>query len=219
MVKLGFKEWLMVIALGCLLILAITAARSCLPDVDNSGLEALRAEYGAFKERTAEKSAELSAVIKEKEEEITGIKEEIIEIQRTSAGLELEIREKDTELTDLEQEFSQLEDKDDKILNLKTQVGKLKDKVKLSQDNTAAAKKEAFKWKTAYDKQVEITDSLKESINAQIALTESCERLNGELIKSNAIKDKRIARAEKRNTAMAIVGGLGIGAGIVGILK
>lgn len=218
MVKLGLKQWLIIIIAAALLIVIVMTARNYLPAVDDSGYEALRAEYSAFKERTAKESEELNTVIEEKEAKIIKIKEEIIEIQRVEVALEQEIREKDTELTALEHEFSLLEDKDEKIFNLETQVGTLKESLALSKDNTIAAKQEASKWKLSYDKQVEITNGLKEDIKAQIALRESCERLNEQLIKSNVIKDKRLAKAEKRNTIMAVVGGIGMGAGIVGIL-
>lgn len=219
MVKLDLKQWMMVVALFALLVIVFISARNCQPAIDSSAYEALRAEYSAFKERTAEKSTEIKADIEEKEAEITKIKEEIIEIQRVSVGLEREIREKDTEFTVLEQEFSLIEDKDAKISNLQNQVVKLKSSLALSKDNTTAVKKEAIKWKVAYEKQVEINESLKKQINAQIALRESCERLNGELVKSNAIKDKQLVKAKNMNTVMAIASGLGIGAGIIGILN
>lgn len=148
----------------------------------------------------------------EKNEEIAELRGEIDSLNTKISSNETKLKVKDRLIDDLETEFFTLTDKDDMIMNLKSQVEKWKEKFSLAEEIIADQKKQIINWKLSYEAQVEISEKWRESYEREQAL-----RKHGEKLYAEAEKRIKGLRFKFKVSKIIVVGGI---AGLAyGLLK
>jgi len=179
------------IVIALLLVLFITMQiRSCYHERNTERYSVLEGQYTAHKEEAAKKKEILEAEIQERDSRILEFQKEIITVREERDSLAAENKVQDNKLEELEVKFSLITDKDEKIENLQLQIGVWKNKFNLALQEIETWKAESKRWQLSYEEQVQITESYKQQLRDQEALTELCE--------------KRILTVEKSNKRLKI---------------
>lgn len=175
-------------------------------------LSVLKGENQALKKITEDMEVFNQEFRDEKEEEIAELRGAIDSLNTKISSDEMKLKVKDQVIDDLELEFFTLTDKDEKIVNLQTQVEKWKEKFSLAEVIIADQKKQVMNWKLSYEAQLEISEKWRESHEREQAL-----RKHGEMLYAEAEKRMKGLRFKFKVSKIVIVGGI---AGLAyGLLK
>lgn len=194
-----------IITIGAIMLIVIAglfvlAQKSCNLYDD---LSVLKGENQALKKITEDMEVFNQEFRDEREEEIAELRGEIDSLNTKISSNETKLKVKNQVIDDLEMEFFTLTDKDEKIVNLQTQVEKWKEKFSLAEVIIADQKKQITNWKSAFDAQVEISEKWRESYEREQAL-----RKHGEMLYAEAEKRIGFMRFKIKVGKVVIVGGI-----------
>jgi chromosome segregation ATPase len=184
-----------IVIIGIIFLLFIfLEVRSCANNKQNEYTSELKGQYEAYKEKSREEKEKLKAEIQEGVARILDYQKEIIAIREERDTIAAENLAKDVKIEELEYNFSLLsiDDRDEKIENLKQQVGAWKDKFTLARQEVETWKAESKRWQLSYEEQVQITESFKRQLRNSEALLDLCE-------KRIVVADKEINRIKTEN--------------------
>jgi len=192
----------LLIGAGAILVLFFLFQRSCHV---SDRLSVLKGQYQAYQEAARKEKQELEAEVKLKEAEIQGYKERVegLELERKPG----EIAARDKEIEELEKNLAVLAEKRSQykdeivegqrklILSLKVQLGaEREDKAKVIEQRDL--------WKAAYEKEHEISLSLKAQLDREESLRKVSEALNSQY-------EKRVQGIQfKSNIKTVLIAGL-----------
>ena len=194
-----------IITIGAIMLIVVAglfilAQKSCNLYDD---LSVVKGENQALKKITEDMEVFNQEFRDEKEGEIAELRGKIDSLNTKISSNETKIKVKNQVIDDLEKEYFTLTDKDEKIVNLQTQVEKWKEKFSLAEVIITDQKKQITNWKFAFDAQVEISEKWRESYEREQAL-----RKHGEDLYREAEKRMKGLRFKFKASKVVIVGGI-----------
>lgn len=163
--------------------------------------------YTEYKEKAEKEKAETERTILEAEKQIEILFAVNEKKMAESKVLVEKIEVVNTQISDLKRELLQLTDKDEVIENQAKTIVLLEKNVSLEKKDKAKILSWGMNWETAYEKQVIISDSLRE----QLRIKEGVRKLAEELWDKSDLTHQKTIRKLKFEKTISILINLGFG--------